>query len=394
VSLALALVLACVIVAKKVDAQAPPPSGSAKASGGGGKATVKLKVAAAPSAAGEHAAPAGSVGAEHAAPEHAAEHAEHKEEEPEVPGSFATAQLQDGGGVPIQTKGAYRSPFANPSWVGEPARVKVGILLQRLHNYDIKEGTFEADFNISLTSDRPMPKMDLQCTNGKIEDREVLADTPTFKLIRMTGTFNSPVDLHDYPFDTQELRIELEDEVAGTDVLKLEADQSRSNLDVGFAVPGWDVSYIEARTLRHYYPDRFDDDDLYYSQYIFKLAITRFGTSAAFQVFVPAFVIVLISLMGLWLPREELEVRANAGAPMLAAAVLFHFALTQALPATAYLTRADKLMMAVYVCLTLNMLSSWAWFMFDEAHTERIFKLGRAIVPLLTVCIMLMGSFI
>ena len=40
----------------------------------------------------------------------------------------------------------------------------------------------------------------------------------------------------------------------------------------------------------------------------------RRARSAAFSVFVPAFIIVLISLMGLWVPPDELEMlmRTNA----------------------------------------------------------------------------------
>ena len=61
----------------------------------------------------------------------------------------------------------------------------------------------------------------------------------------------------------------------------------------------------------------------------FRLGIERYGTSALFTVFVPAFVIVLITMMGQWMPFESMDIRSNAGAPMLAAAVLFHFALMQ-----------------------------------------------------------------
>ena len=86
------------------------------------------------------------------------------------------------------------------------------------------------------------------------------------------------------------------------------------------------------------------------------MGLERFATSAVFKVFVPAFVIVLISLLGMWVPPNEMEVRSNAGAPMLAGAVLFHFALMQELPATSYLTRADKLMLGVYTSLLLGML--------------------------------------
>ncbi len=73
---------------------------------------------------------------------------------------------------------------------------------------------------------------------------------------------------------------------------------------------------------------------------------------------------------------------------MLAAAVLFHFALMQELPATSYLTRADKLMLGVYVSLALGMLSTWWMFLVEEEHMDKVFKIARTVVPVLTVIVM------
>jgi hypothetical protein len=114
---------------------------------------------------------------------------------------------------------------------------------------------------------------------------------------------------------------------------------------------------------------------------VLKLGVERYGTNAIFTVYVPAIVIVLISLTGMWVTPDHMEVRANAGAPMLAAAVLFHFALIQSLPATPYLTRADKLMVSVYLCLLVQMLSTLVFFLVSEEHWDRVFRLGRLIVP-------------
>jgi len=86
-------------------------------------------------------------------------------------------------------------------------------------------------------------------------------------------------------------------------------------------------------------------------------------------------------------------VRTNAGAPMLAAAVLFHYSLMQALPATGYLTRADKLMMGVYVSLLLNMASTWVLLIVPEEQVNRVFRLARTWVPTLTALVM-SASFI
>lgn len=408
------VVLALVVLlffAQKVSAQGGGGKAAAAAAGklapkAGEKADSKTagadpKAAAAadPKHAAEKSDPkAAAAGAPAAAPRAGAHPAEHaaaggKAEgaEEEVAEQLATAKLPEGktGGVPIHTEGDYRSPFASPG--KKQVQAKVGFLLETVEEYDIKKGSFSAHFFVSLTSDIPMPKVDLRPTNGKIEEKEVLADLPTFKMWKMVGTFHNKPDLHAYPFDTQELVIELEDDSNGQDILRLSTDVDHTFLDSDFSVPGWDTAYIKARILTHYYPDRFENDDLYYSKYKFALGTKRFGTSAVFTVFVPALVIVMISLSGLWYPREELEVRCSATTPMLAAAVLFHFALMQELPATAYLSRADKLMMSVYACLFVHMLSSWLWFVFDEKHTEIIFKWAKYTLVPITFAFMAIG---
>jgi hypothetical protein len=378
---AVAVVLSVFILASKGSAEEPKVPERAKASI---IARVAAPHASAPAPLGAAAAPAAEPAGE------AKKTASNDSAEGQP---LDSAVLGPKGGVPTHATGRFRSPFGDPE-AKAPVNIRVGMLLASVRQFDIKEGTFEADFFLSLTSDRPMPKMDLEFANGREDHKSVLADTPTFKLYHYAANFFSPVDLRDYPFDTQKLVMEIEENTHGVDAIRLIPEAEHSHLDDGFQVPGWEVAYIESRTLNHYYPDRFDNDDMYYPQYQFHLGIKRFATSAAFTVFVPAIVIVLISLSGLWLPRAELEVRSNASAPMLAAAVLFHFALMQALPATAYLTRADKVMLAVYASLMLNMIATWLWFVFHERHEEAIFRYGRMLVPPLTVGLMLAGSLL
>jgi hypothetical protein len=297
------------------------------------------------------------------------------------------------GKVPIHREGPFKSPFAHPHF-GGPATAKVGVVLVTMREYDIQHGSFEADFFLSLTSDRPMGAISLMFPNANESNETVLIDTPTFKLFRYDGKFVSPVDLRKYPFDTQELFIEVEDQRAGVDQLIFEANQSRTSVDEGFELPGWSVAAIGAKAYKHRYPPRFDRDDLYVSRYKLTLSIDRFVQSAAFSVFVPAYIIVLISLFGLWVPPDELEVRTNAGAPMLAAAVFFHYSLTQSLPATGYLTRADKLMLGVYAALLINMATTWVFLLVKDEDIEHWFKLFRAWVPPATMVLMAIVTFI
>ncbi|HEX6273828.1 MAG TPA: hypothetical protein VFZ53_12355, partial [Polyangiaceae bacterium] len=79
------------------------------------------------------------------------------------------------GGVPYHPSGTpYRSPFARPS-SERAVRVKVGMLLNSVDDYDVKTGTFLADFFLSFTSEKPMPKLSPQFPNGRVENVAVIA---------------------------------------------------------------------------------------------------------------------------------------------------------------------------------------------------------------------------
>ncbi len=291
------------------------------------------------------------------------------------------------GKVPIHREGAYRSPFAHPRF-GGPTKVKVGLVIRQIRAFDVQTGGFEADFFLSLTGDKALPPLNPVFTNGHEVTLTPLADTETFKVFSVTGKFTTEIDLRRYPFDEQALEIALEDQRAGVDQLLFDPDPNRTSLDSSFKLASFGVAGIAAQAYEHKYPPRFDRDDLYVSRYKFILTVDRFATSAAFSVYVPALIIVLISLTGLWVPPEELEVRAASGAPMLAAAVLFHYSLIQALPATGYLTSADKLMLGVYVALLLNMGSTWMLMLGEDRWRDKVFRVARTAVPVLTFVVM------
>lgn len=380
VCIAVAVLFGCFLAAKRLEAQpkGKPPLPVAAA-------------AAAPSAkAAEPAAtPASDAGAPAVAEKKDDPPAAKGGDKDELPAEDAlnTTVVQPSGAL-IHTKGNFKSPFANPDF-GKPAEVKVGLQISAITSYDIKEGTFDVTFYLSLTSPTPMPeKLNLAYPNGKIDSVYVMADRPTFKLYRIIGTFRSPPDLRKYPFDKQELVIQIEENSKGVDQLKLIADEQYTRFGANFEIAGWDLNYIESRSLSRDMPPRFENDDLYYGRYICRIGIARFGTSAIFSVYVPAFVIVIIGLLAMWVTPDEMEVRSNGGAPMLAGAVLFHFSLIQSIPATAYLTRADKLMIGVYLSLLMNMISTWFFFIVDEEKHDKVFKIARVVVPVLTAILM------
>ena len=373
VAIAVALILGGLILARKVSAQ-PTPTAFA----GGGAVSI--------SGAPDAGAPA--AGAADAGPRSPLDDTVIQTAD-DIPKDLSDEQkaAMGTGKVPIHREGAFRSPFANPKF-GGPTHAKVGLVLSEVREYNIQTGGFDVEFFLSLTADKDLPPLSLQFTNGHNVECQSPADTPTFRFYRCQGSFTSAVDLRKYPFDTQHLKIQFEDQVYGADSILFEPDPNRTSLDEGFLIAGDGVAAVGAHSYKHLYPPRFDRDDLYVSRYEFVVGIDRFGISAAFSVFVPAFIIVIISLIGLWCRFNQMEVRSNAGAPMLVAAVLFHYSLIQALPATGYLTPADKLMLGVYASLLLNMISTWSLLIVNEENQDACFKFWRNYLPPVTAVVM------
>jgi len=89
------------------------------------------------------------------------------------------------GGVPFHPSGTtYRSPFAKPD-AGAPVRVRVGMLLNSVDDYDVKTGRYAADFFLSLTSDAPMPNVRLAFPNGSSRTRR---SSPTSRRSSCSGS--------------------------------------------------------------------------------------------------------------------------------------------------------------------------------------------------------------
>ncbi len=403
-ALLVAIVLALFIFGKKVDAQPAKGAGAGAAAqpapkGAPGKPGAKGKKgedAGAPDAAPPPPPPEEKKDAKSGdggAPD-PLDYAVLQTDEDFPPGASDEEKSNIGTGkVPIHREGAFRSPLANPRF-GGPTKTRVGLVIREIRDFNIQTGGFEADFFLSLTGDKELPALNLAFTNGHEVTLTPIADSPTFKLFSATGKFTCDVDLREYPFDSQTLYIAIEDQKAGVDQLVFDVDKNRTSLDSSFRLSSFSAAGVGALAYKHKYPPRFDRDDLYVSRYKFSVTVARFATSAAFSVYVPALIIVLISLTGMWVPPDELEVRSSAGAPMLAAAVLFHFSLIQSLPATGYLTHADKLMLGVYVSLLLNMASTWLMLLGEEEHAARVFRGARTLVPILTAFVMVAAIII
>jgi branched-chain amino acid transport system substrate-binding protein len=111
-------------------------------------------------------------------------------------------------------KGRIVSFGTQPHWLQRV--VYTGIDINRVNRIDVKQGTFNIDFYLWMRyggeDDAPTQiEFPAFLEKGGFDPKRVLKtgreDDLNYRLYRITGDFKASYDLHDYPFDVQQLRV-------------------------------------------------------------------------------------------------------------------------------------------------------------------------------------------
>jgi hypothetical protein len=130
-------------------------------------------------------------------------------------------------------------------------------------------------------------------------------------LRRVTGTFGSPLDVERFPFDRQQLRVELVSQHETEDKVTLDYRQDDllfSRADPGIEIAGWVLGAVNMTRdpLAGWYGER-------YARLRVALEVDRRALETVPALFVPLLASLLIPLLAIWLNRSingEFEIKA------------------------------------------------------------------------------------
>jgi hypothetical protein len=152
---------------------------------------------------------------------------------------------------------------------------------------------------------------------------------------RLQGTLSTPMDLENFPFDTQEIIIQIL--CLGADGRSLIADIKASGIMEGTTVPGWIIEkpVIDTRLL-----DSLDGTRSY-EIIETRYSMTRHQTFFLWKLFLPLTLIVFMAYAIFYLDPAILASQIAISTSSVFALIAYNFALSHMLPKTSYLTRAD-----------------------------------------------------
>lgn len=260
--------------------------------------------------------------------------------------AFASGARAEDAPTPVDTA---------PADTAKPLTVRVGVLLLSIGKLDVASGTYTVDFYLSLRSDEDMGDLRLEFMNGRAGSVDKILDTPTEKQYRFQANLMTNIDVRRFPWDSHALPIIIESSTRQSKDVVFTVDPERTGIDESVLIVGWRLASFTTDVKPHAYPN-FSNER--YSQYAFRVHIERIYLISSMKTFFPVFCFILIAFASLIISVEKLDSRIAMNTAMLIASVMFHLSISNQLPPAAYLTIADKALIAAYLTIGLNLFLS------------------------------------
>ncbi|MBX3102261.1 MAG: hypothetical protein KF690_07130 [Bacteroidetes bacterium] len=249
-----------------------------------------------------------------------------------------------------------------------------GIEIQDIYDLDIASNSFTCDFYywVKLDTSHLDAEKYISFQNMKSSEssRELIIekqDGPqVYKLYRVSGIFYVNYSLFDFPFDTQELAVNVEI-LSPADKLKISFDQSSLLLDPEaiekFKVTGWNkeeyyvtVDNMITRSIKGD-PQGQPGTLKKFKTFAFRLVVKRIVLGSYLQIVLPLVLIGLIAIAVLFITDLTFENVGEVSVGIFLSIIAFSISLTEMIPSSNYLTRADMLFWLTFIVVFVSFMA-------------------------------------
>jgi len=156
-------------------------------------------------------------------------------------------------------------------------------------------------------------------------------------------------------------------------MVELVTNDDRVHYQPGLNLPEWRIIGIDTRVeetlnVRDVVP---------FSRVVIGVSVAREWGFYVYKLWIPLFLIVVLSWSVFWMQGESLANRIRMAATAFLTVVAYQFAIAGSLPKVAYLTVMDRLMVASFVLIALTALESMVVVKLERSHRERAVRLDR-----------------
>jgi len=310
--------------------------------------------------------------------------------------AFASPFASGGPTAPQAPPNAVMEAIAASPVPDNPTQVIVGAYINDIQELDFKANNYIVDLYVwfrwrapDLDPSKTMEFMNRYASDDNV--REALYDKPKempdgslYSIIRYQGRFSTKFPLEKYPFDTQLLRVVMEDTVSGDDQQIYVPDTDGGiNLNPQITLPGFTVGKPVMRIAPNTYPTNFGDlaepEATAYSRLTLSIPVTRPLVAMSIKTFVPIMLIVVCSALVFYVRPRYIEGRIGLGITALLTLVALQLASGSSLPDVDYLMMLDKIYLLAYlfIIIALARVVATSWRSDDTKAEKAISRADR-----------------
>jgi hypothetical protein len=181
-------------------------------------------------------------------------------------------------------------------------------------------------------------------------DLDIDADGTVHVMGRMVGSFSVHLDLHQFPYDTQTLNIDVASFEYDPHQITFVVDSERTGRLDSAELAGWDI----LDTFTDTSANSLSGGGFEHARFVHRIEIQRQSQPFLWRSIIPLTFIVLMAWCVFWLdPEAAVPQRIGIATASVFALVAFTITLRNSLPPVAYLTRLDKFAVATTVLVFL-----------------------------------------
>jgi hypothetical protein len=273
--------------------------------------------------------------------------------------------------------------------------VKVGAYIISIHDINFHAQEYTVRFWLWFVYDNPSFDFSKQIdiTNAKdIEISSTSIDKVNGKYwaqMRVKCTMKENWRVNDFPFDSQHLKITMEDEALDIGDLVFVADTASSRFDNVEALSGWNVQDFKVQTAVVTYNTSFGspelaDDTHIFSMFSIEMDIERRAGGLFFKIFIGMYFAFMIALVSFLTDTNELDPRFGLPIGGLFAAVGNKYIIDSLLPESSQFSLVDILhsltFLGIFCILTVSAIALKLHNNNNVVRAHQINKVGAVIV--------------
>jgi len=248
-----------------------------------------------------------------------------------------------------------------------PDTVKVGAYVISVHDINFHDKEYTIRFWLWFVYDNPdfdFSKQ-LDIPNAKsIEPPEIIMDSlgdKAWAIMKMKCTMKESWDVQDFPFDTQHLKVQIENTLFDNKLLVFTPDTKGSQYDKAEAIDGWEIKNFTVKNDNNDYETGFGDestDSQVFSAFKIEMDIDRDALGLFMKIFIGMYIAFLISIISFTPHPSELEPRFGLPVGGLFAAVGNKYIIDSLLPESSDFTLVDTLHSLTFVSILMTLIVS------------------------------------